>query len=60
MVISNMHTDYCTELNYGENILRIVDNHKHLGVTYGRIRMDKTYRLYSKFSFETITVSPKT
>ena len=33
MVTSNLHNDYGIELRYDENILRIVDNHKHLGVT---------------------------
>ena len=31
MVISNLHNDHDIELKYDENILRIVDNHKHLG-----------------------------
>ena len=30
MVISNIHNDYDTELSYDENILKIVENHKHL------------------------------
>ena len=33
MVISNIHNDYDRELAYDENILKIVDNYKHLGVT---------------------------
>ena len=33
MVISNIHNDYDIELSYDENILKIVENHKHLGVT---------------------------
>ena len=33
MVISNIHNDYDTELRYDENVLKIVENHKHLGVT---------------------------
>ena len=33
MVISNIHNDYDTELSYDENILKIVENHKHLRVT---------------------------
>ena len=31
MVISNLHNDHDIELKNDENILRIVDNHKHLG-----------------------------
>ena len=33
MVISNIRNDYDIELKYDENILKIVENHKHLGVT---------------------------
>ena len=33
MVISNIHNNYDIELNYDENILKIVENDKHLGVT---------------------------
>ena len=33
MVISNIHNDYYIELSYDENILKIVENHKHLGST---------------------------
>ena len=33
MVISNIHNDYDIELSYDENILKIVENNKHLGVT---------------------------
>ena len=33
MVISNIHNDYDTELSYDENILKIVEEHKHPGVT---------------------------
>ena len=33
MVIWNIHNDYDKELKYDENILKIVDKHKHLGVT---------------------------
>ena len=33
MVISNIHNDYDIKLSYDENILKIVENHKHLGVT---------------------------
>ena len=33
MVISNNHKDYDIKLSYDENILKIVENHKHLGVT---------------------------
>ena len=33
MVISNIHNDYDVDLKYDENILKIVDNHKHLGIT---------------------------
>ena len=33
MVISNIHNDYDIELRYDENILKIVESHKHLGVT---------------------------
>ena len=32
MVILNIHNDYDIELKYDENILKIVDNHGHLGV----------------------------
>ena len=32
MVISNIHNDYDRELTYDENILKTVDNYKHLGV----------------------------
>ena len=33
MVISNIHNDYVIELKYDENILKSVENHKHLRVT---------------------------
>ena len=33
MVISNIHNDHDIELKYDENILKIVENHKHLEVT---------------------------
>ena len=33
MVISNIDNNYDIELRYDENILKIVENHKHLGVT---------------------------
>ena len=33
MVISNIHNDYDIKLSYDENILKIVENRKHLGVT---------------------------
>ena len=33
MVISNIHNDYDLVLRYDENILKIVENRKHLGVT---------------------------
>ena len=33
MVISNIYNAYDIELKYDENILKIVDNQKHLGVT---------------------------
>ena len=33
MVISNIYNDYDIDLSYDENILKIVENHKHLGVT---------------------------
>ena len=33
MVISNIHNNYDIELSYDENILKIVENDKHLGVT---------------------------
>ena len=33
MVLSSLRNDYDIELKYDENILRILDNHKHLGVT---------------------------
>ena len=33
MVISNIYNDYDIDLSYDENILKIVESHKHLGVT---------------------------
>ena len=33
MVISNIHNDYDIGLRYNENLLTIVENHKHLGLT---------------------------
>ena len=33
MAISNIHNDYEIDLKYDENILKTVENHKHLGVT---------------------------
>ena len=33
MVILNTHNDYDIELSYDKNNLKIVENHKHLGVT---------------------------
>ena len=33
MVFSYIHNDYDIELSYDENILKIVENHKHLGVS---------------------------
>ena len=33
VVISNIHNDYVIKLSYDENILKIVENHKHLGIT---------------------------
>ena len=33
VVISNIHNDYDIKLSYDENILKIVENHKYLGVT---------------------------
>ena len=32
-IISNVHTEYDIKLRCDENILKIVENHKHLGVT---------------------------
>ena len=33
MAISNIHNDYEVDLKYDENILKTVENHKHLEVT---------------------------
>ena len=48
MVISNIHNDYGIELSYDENILKTVENHKHLGVTISSKHIDSIINSASK------------
>ena len=60
MVISNIHDDYDIELSYGENVLKIVENHKHLWVTISSNNKWSKHIDYNKFSVEANIVSSKT
>ena len=60
MLISNIHNDYDIELNYDENILKIVENHKHLGATNSSINKWSKHTDYNKIIVEANIVSSKT